>query len=158
MITLTLPVWPSASDASFFAAAKAVFDEFRGYGLPAAGSFGMVAQAEAESAFKLDAVGDHDSAFGMWQHHGVRIAIIKEKIGIDIRAFPPLDEQCAAAWWELQTFPSLGLAELRAAATASEGGIAGCKFFERAGAKDALERRGAMGTRWSTYAAKNGWL
>ena len=41
MTTITLPVWPPASDTAFFAAAKEVFEQFRGYGLPIAGSLGM---------------------------------------------------------------------------------------------------------------------
>lgn len=153
---LTLPVWPPAGNA-FFANAKAVFDAFRPY-LPIPGSLGMLAQAEAESAFKIDAVGDHDSAFSIFQWHGPRIAAIKAATGIDIAKFPPIAEQCQAALWELNAFPSLGLAQLLAATTAMEAGIAGCQFFERAGAADAAERRGAMAERWSAYAAKNGWL
>src|SRR5271154_1265548 len=37
MTTILLPTWPHTSDAAFFAAAKEVFDAFRGYGLPIAG-------------------------------------------------------------------------------------------------------------------------
>ena len=153
-----LPVWPSASDGAFFAAAKAVFDQFRGYGLPVAGALGLVAQAEAESAFKITIIGDDGTAHGIFQWHAQRIAAIKAAIGIDIATAPPIDEQCAAAWWELTKFPALGLAQLRAATTAIEAGIVGCEFFERAGAKDAAQRRGGMAERWSTYAAENGWL
>jgi hypothetical protein len=157
MTTLTLPVWPPASDVAFFAAAKAVFDEFRGYGLPIAGSLGMVAQGEAESAFKISIPGDDGSAHGIFQWHTQRIAQIKAGTGIDITTAPPIADQCAAAWWELQTFPSLGLTQLRASTTAMQAGIAGCQFLERAGAKDAAQRRGAMAERWAAYAANNGW-
>jgi hypothetical protein len=158
MTSIVLPIWPPASDTAFFAAAREVFEQFRGYGLPIAGSLGMTANAEAESAFKIDIIGDDGSAHGIFQWHSDRIAAIKKAIGVDIATAPPIDEQCAAAFWELQTLPALGLAQLRAVTTASEAGIAGCQFFERAGAAEAAERRGAMALRWSIYAAKNGWV
>jgi hypothetical protein len=160
MTMLALPYWPPSGNP-FFANAREVFDAFRSSGLPIPGSLGLVAQAEAESAFKIDAAGDHvngvATAFGVFQQHAARVAQIKQATGIDIMTFPPIAEQCRAAFWELEKFPALGLAQLRAATTAREAGIAGCKFFERAGQAGAAERRGAMGTRWSVYAAGNGW-
>lgn len=158
---IPLPTWPPTSNI-FFDNAKEVFDAFKSFGLANPGALGMVAQAEAESAFEITAAGDHvngePTAFGLFQHHGDRIAAIRKATGIDIASFPPIADQCRAAWWELQKYPSLGLAQLRAATTAMEGGIAGCQFFERAGAADAAERRGALAERWAAFAAKNDWV
>lgn len=155
--TFTLPIWPPASNA-FFASAKQVFDAFRGYGLPVAGSLGLVAQAEAESAFKIDIIGDDGSAHGIWQLHSDRIAQIKKATGIDIAAPAPIADQCKAAFWELNEYPYLGLAQIRAATTASEAGIIACQLYERAGAANAAERRGMLAERWAVYAADNGWV
>lgn len=170
-----LPVWPPASNV-FFAAAKEVFEQFRGYGLPIAGSLGMVANFEFESAFEIGAKGDKVNgiftAFGMAQWHEPRISQIKAAIGIDVTTFSsvipgkPTDteikvaigDQCAAAWHELTSNPAFGFAELRAATTANEAGMAACQYFERAGASQAMQRRGLGAERWAVYAAKNGWV
>jgi hypothetical protein len=176
MTSIALPIWPPASDTAFFASAKAVFNEFRGYGLPIPGSFGMVVNFEFESAFEIGAKGDYvngvPTAFAMGQWHEPRISQIKTAIGIDVTTFASaisgkptemeimvaIGDQCAAAWYELTSNPAFGLAELRAATTASEGGMAGCKYFERAGESDAMQRRGLGGERWAVYAAENGWV
>jgi hypothetical protein len=119
-------------------------------------AFGMIANAEAESALDPTAKGDYGldrkpTAFGLHQLHMDRIAIVKARWGIDIATLPPLGLQIVAAYHELETFLYLGKAQIEAAANPSDAGAAACTYFERPLVQIESMRRGQMAQRWADH-------
>ena len=149
-----LPIWPPAGNEFFTSAAK-VYKQFIKLGASVPFAIGMLTQAEFESAFKIDVRGDDDSAIGIFQIHCDRAAVIKAKTGIDLAANPPLESQCLAAWWELHNTEPTALKALQVSTNASQAAQAACQYYERAGAENAIERRGRGGERWSNWISKN---
>lgn len=148
---LELPEWPPTYESApwFYNSAAVAFNTWKSFGVTNPFALGMVAQFEAESAFKL-AAGDNDTAFGMGQWHEPRITEILKGCGIDIKTAPVAD-QVRAAWWELNNLEKAALADIQACTTAADAGAAACTYYERAGAADAAQRRGLMAERWATY-------
>jgi hypothetical protein len=152
---LTLPVWPPAGNV-FFNRAAQTYNAWIAVGVSRTFAIAMVTQAEFESAFKWNAVGDHDQAFNFYQWHwnprGIDILV---DTGIDVRKEQSIKRIVAAAWWELNTVEKKACAAIAAAANAHDASIAACKLFEGAGAENAAERRGLGADRWSTWFAAN---
>ena len=75
MTHLALPAWPdpaTSEGAAFFAAARKVFALYRTAGFDNPFAFGMLAQAEAESSFDPNALGDYVDLDGKplaWSAH-----------------------------------------------------------------------------------------
>ena len=64
----TLPVWPPTGNA-FFVRAAQTYNAWIALGVSVPFAIAMVTQAEFESAFKWNAVGDKDTAFSFYQWH-----------------------------------------------------------------------------------------
>jgi len=145
-----IPAWPdpkSEAGEVFFANARAIFAAWKARGESNAFSLAMLTQAEADSGLNPKALGDHDTAYGLHLWHGDRVAAIKARTGIDLKTFPPIADQIAAAGWEIENLKWLGGAAMRNAPTARAAAIQACASFEPAGAPDAAERRGQMAER-----------
>ena len=154
--TPPLSAWP-AFDADkphpFFVGAAHVFNAWCGFGVPVPFAIAMVTMADMEAAFKAAVVGDHGSAYGIYQEHKDRAERIKIKIGVDMLASPApsLFDQCRAAWWELNNTETRAREMILAANNAGDASRAATTYFERAGAGSAADRRAAEGERWSAW-------
>jgi len=111
---------------------------------------GMMAQAEAESAFNLRAVGDLDKAFGLHQWRQPRCDAIKMAIGIDVRT-ATMDESVEAAWWELNNTAHLALIMVGSATKPYEAGYYAAKYFEMPSSHAQYDKRGLMAERLHKY-------
>jgi hypothetical protein len=153
--TVELPVWPPSGNV-FFQNAARCFNKWIALGLNPTVAYGLVANAEAESAFEVKAVGDNDTAYGVYQWHWTpRGAAILAATGIDVRSDPKIENHVAAAYWELTHLFAASWAQIQQAKTALDAGSLVCTMYERAGAAFAVERRGAMAERWLAYFAAN---
>jgi len=151
----TLPTWP-APDNVFFNRAAQVYNAWRGLGVSIPFALAMVTQAEFESAFETNAVGDHDQAFNIYQWHwDPRGERILDKTKTDVRSETSLLKLVEAAWWELNNTEIKARDAIAAAKTAREASIAACTLFEGAGAPDAAQRRGLGAERWSVWVNDN---
>src|ERR1035437_9088542 len=82
---LTLPVWPPAANY-FFNRAAQTYNAWIALGVSVPFAIAMVTNAEFESAFKWNAVGDHDQAFNFYQWHwNPRGMAILAATGTDVR-------------------------------------------------------------------------
>ena len=154
-VALTLPVWPPAGNA-FFNRAAQVFNAWRDLGSPIPYTLAMLTQAEFESAFKWNAVGDNGTAFNMYQWHwNPRGIAILAHTGIDVRTEQSIKRIVEAANWELSTVEKKARDAMLAATNARDASIAACKLFEGAGAQNAAERRGLGAERWAVWITNN---
>lgn len=152
---IALPLWPPAGNHFFILAARAL-NKWLALGVPARIAYAMIAQGEAECAFKLTAIGDKGVAYGLHQWHWTpRGAAIFAATGIDVRSEPMIEQHVAAAYWELTHLFATSWAKILAAPTALQAGEMACKLWEGAGAFEAAERRGMMAERWLSYFAHN---
>ena len=142
---------------TYYANAAKIFNFWRSAGFTNAVACGLLAQADAESSLNPDAVGDHDTAFGIDQWHESRALAIKNGCGVDLRATPKpsLSDQLKAALWELKHTESAALHHIVAANTAYDAGAAACRFWERPGAPGQPDKRGKAAEKWAAYFAKN---
>jgi hypothetical protein len=85
----------------------------------------------------------------MW--HNDRWQLILDGCGIDVWSEPSLERQLDALWWELTMVEKLALQEIRSAQSSYDSGAAGCRYYERAGAPAAMQKRGMMGQRLETF-------
>lgn len=132
--------------------AKIAFDYFSpAYMLGPIGACGVLAQIQGESSFDPEAIGDHDSAFGICQWHEDRIAIIKQFGHIDLRSDPMPDfaTQCEAIWFELNYSEKKALAAFKMAATPYDAGYQGEIAYERSGTPGDPEKRGGFANSWA---------
>ncbi len=117
----------------------------------------MLAQADAESTLDPKAVGDHLEAFGLHQLHMDRIKLIRDGnetwagCGIDVSLLPPVAEQLAAVWWELNHSEMHALKMIREARTAYDAGFAACAFYERPASSSQRAKRGNRAMFWASY-------
>ena len=166
-MTASIPAWPdpvSLTGQTFFTNAKAIFSAWKSKGLANPAALAMLAQAEAESSFDPNAMGDPDAkgdatAYGLHQWHASRLAAIKAATEIDVMADAragkgTIPSQVDAAWWELMNLPWVGLKAIQSQSTAYGAACQACALFERVGAADAAQRRGAMAERWGVYFSK----
>ena len=173
MAVLSIPEWPAATSSEglrFFGAAETCFAAWKAKGVSTAFALGMIAQAEAESSFDPNAMGDRETirsggkaptAYGLYQLHGDRMAAVKAGIGIDLEALARAKQctiaQCIdAAWFEFNHMHWTGMAQIAQQKSARNAAVEACILFERASADGAAERRGQMAERWSVYFAKKG--
>jgi hypothetical protein len=169
---LPIPAWPDPSSPEglrFFDGANSCLILWIAKGVSMPFALGMIAQAEAESSFDPNAMGDypnHDhtkapTAFGLYQLHSDRLAAIKAGTSVDIEALVRA-KQCTfqhcidAAWWEFTHMHWAGMATIAAQKTAYGAAYQACALFERAGAEGAAQRRGHMAERWTMHFAKKG--
>ena len=152
---LTLPVWPPASNA-FFNRAAQTYNAWIALGVSVNFAVAMVTQAEFESAFKWNAVGDHDQAFSFYQWHWKpRGLAILAATRIDVRYEQNIKRIVDAAFWEMNTVERKARDAIEAAANVYDASVAACVMFEGAGAPNAAERRGRGADRWATWFAAN---
>ena len=153
---IPLPKWPLASNI-FFVRAAQLYNEWLAVPVSRPFAIGMLTQAEFESAFKVDAIGDSGTAYNLYQWHwSGRGNVILSGTGIDIRTETNFKRLVAAAWWEMNnTRYTKARDAILAAATEVDAAIAACTYFEGAGAEDAAERRGAGAERWGSWIAGN---
>lgn len=152
---LTLPTWPPFTNP-FFSLAARCLNEWIALGATDRVGYGMIANHEAECAFKISAVGDKGRAFGLGQWWSPRIETIRAGTGIDVRTEPLIERHVQAAYWELTKGPyQHAWKAICASQTASEAAQLACKMWEGAGAPNAMQRRGAMATRWEAFFAEH---
>jgi hypothetical protein len=150
-----LPVWPPAANY-FFNRAAQTYNAWIALGVSGNFAIAMVTQAEFESAFKWNAVGDKDQAFNFYQNHwNPRGMAILAATGIDLRKEQSIKRIVAAAWWELNNTEKKARDAIATATSAHNAAVAACVLFEGAGAANAAERRGLGAQRWETWIAAN---
>jgi murein DD-endopeptidase MepM/ murein hydrolase activator NlpD len=110
--------------------AKEAMDYFIGQGWTREQAAGIVANLQAESNFKADAVGDGGRAYGIAQWHPDRQANFQKFAGHSIRS-STYEEQLKFVQWELTHTESAAGNQLRSADTAREAGAAVSKYYER---------------------------
>jgi hypothetical protein len=115
---------------------------------------GFVANACREDAFIVKAVGDHDTAYSIGQWHWQpRGANILKGCGIDVRTCT-LENALVAMHWELTAGTEKNAwAAIRACTTVESAAIAICRYYERAGAKNALNLSATYASMWQAYFA-----
>jgi len=151
---IVLPVWGPIT-SPFFVLAARVMNKWLSLGVSETVALGLVANAEAESAFDVAAVGDHDRAFGLYQWWTNRVLAILANAKIDVRTDPLIEHHVEAAWWELNNTYVQVWTEILNAQTANEAAQAICTLYEGASALNAAIRRGAMADRWAAFFAAN---
>jgi hypothetical protein len=111
-------------------------------------SIAVVTNADMESAFRTDVVGDKGTAYGPWQHHIDRVLRILENTKIDLRTERDLETCTLALLWEMRNVRAYAeaYAEMRVAETYEIATGLFCQHIEGAGAPDAKERRIADST------------
>src|SRR5271165_1585014 len=152
---VTIEAWPDPNTPegmAFFAAGKKIGAGFLVYGYNAA--IGLLANFERESSLNLNAIGDHDSAFGLAQRHQPRLAAIVSALKLDIKAAVlakqnTVDNEIRAARWELEHFTFYGRVQIQHAQTPAQSAAEGCMLFERAGFHDAVTQSVMMADRWA---------
>lgn len=158
-----LPIWPRFDEAkphAFFSTAARVYNAFRRRGLSIRGSIAMMTQADMESWFQTDALGDHGQAHNLFQWWwSPRGSNILQATGIDVRTETSIDKIVEAAWWELNNTHTHALKLIEASTNAAEASRAACVSFEGAGAADAAERRAKEAERWTVFIGNhNEWV
>jgi hypothetical protein len=115
---------------------------------------GFVANVCREDGFNIKAIGDKDTAFSIGQWHWQpRGANILKGTGIDVRTCS-IENALTAMHWELTQGPETAAwAKINICTTATGAAQAVCKYFERAGAPNALALSAAYATMWETYFA-----
>ena len=103
---------------------------FINQGWTSAQACGLVANLEAESGLRPDAVGDGGAAYGVAQWHPPRQQNFYAFTGHDIRG-STLDEQLAFVVWELNHSEKNAGDALRDCSTAAEAATVICKLYER---------------------------
>jgi hypothetical protein len=152
-VDVEIPAWPPANDP-FFERAETVRSVWASCTDHEPLIMAGVANAEAETAFNTEAVGDHGSAHGLYQWHGDRVKWLLENTKVDVTT-AELSAQVLAAYQELrQRYPKT-LEKLLATATAAEAAQIFCAEYEGAGAPNATQRRSKMAERWSAYFARH---
>lgn len=105
-------------------------DCFVSLGWTRAHAAGLVANLQAESGLRPDAVGDGGLAYGIAQWHPDRQANFERAFGKSIKS-STLDEQLAFVHWELQNTEKRAGDALRECATAADAGACVSRMYER---------------------------
>lgn len=135
----------------YYENAKKIYEYWLSVDLSKPQACGMLAQADAESSLNPMAVGDHGHAFGLYQLHADRCALIQKGCGIDITKLPSIEEQLQGVWWELQHSERHALFEIRTAITPYDAGSIACKYYERPAAATQQQYRGKKAQNWFIY-------
>ena len=136
---------------AYYANAAQIYSFFLANGFTPAQACGILAQADAESSLDPTAVGDKDTAFGMFQWHGARATVIKKGCGVDVAKLPPMTDQLTAALWELNHSEHSASIQIKLATTAYDAGYAAARFWERPGSPLQYAKRGDKAEAWATY-------
>lgn len=139
---------------AYYAAAIQIYKFFIGKGLTSAQAIGIMTQADAESSLRPAVVGDHGTAFGLWQIHPQRADAIKAKTGIDVRN-ATIEQQCEAVWWELNNPERAAFQHILAGKTAYDCAHDACRFYERPGSTLQYAKRGDKAEQWAVWLQKN---
>ncbi len=119
-------------------------DYFVGQGWTRAQAAGIVANLQAESAMKPDAVGDGGRAYGIAQWHPDRQANFERFAGHPIQG-STFEEQLKFVQHELTHTESAAADRLRATTTAREAGAAVSRYYERPADREGeASRRGSL--------------
>jgi hypothetical protein len=148
-------VTAASAPASYNERAATIYQFWLANGFTPAQACGLLAQADAESSLKPDAVGDHGQAFGMQQWHRERVDAIRNGCGVDLTKLPPLADQLKAALWELQHTEKHALNQIKATKTAFDAGYAAARFWERPAAVAQYSKRGNTAEAWGVYFTKH---
>lgn len=156
------PIFDPAKPALYYIHAAKFYNALRRAGLSIPNAIGFVANADLESAFRSNVVGDKGTAYGICQwHFEPRGAAILAATGIDVRVESDFDRIVQAIMWELvgsngnPGVESHAYAEITACDTSASSAAAVCAYFEGAGAAEAEERRMADGNFWSAFVGHN---
>jgi len=136
---------------AYYVTAAAIVAFWRAQGLTLEQACGILAQADAESSLKTNAIGDHGLAYGLHQWHPPRRDAIKAGCGIDLGELPPLAAQLQAALWELTHTEQRAFYEIKQAKTAWAAGVAACRYWERPGSQAQWGKRGKKAGEWFKY-------
>lgn len=124
--------------------AQHAIDFLRARGWAADHACGIAANLQAESDFRIDAVGDGGLAYGIAQWHPPRQADFARVFGKPIQG-STLDEQLAFVDWELRNTERHAGTALRATLTANEAAAVVSRLYERpADADGEAKRRAAI--------------
>jgi hypothetical protein len=121
------PLADAAPDQSRDAAGQASYAFWLGKGLAPHQAAGMAAQEVAESGGRPGIPGDNGQAFGLYQHHPDRRALILAKAGIDMNK-PDANTQREGAYWELMNSEHEARRRLFASKDPDEAGRAATEF------------------------------
>jgi hypothetical protein len=141
----------------YYALAKESFEFWQVNGFTDFEALGIVANEDAESSFISSAVGDNGTAFGNFQWHDDRCALIlngNDKIagcGINVKTDFVHAHQLQACLFELNNFETHALAMLKVTTNAYDAAASFCNYFERAGSPNAMNVRGAKAVKWAAY-------
>jgi hypothetical protein len=140
------------SQATINSLATESYNYWLSVGLTPAQACGLLASEQGESSFDARAVGDHDQAFGVFQHHTNRVLAILKGCGIDIRTASHID-QLQATHWELTEGAEKGVwTTLKTAKTPSDAARIIVICFERPANKaSAIAKRSLYAEHWATF-------
>ena len=148
-----LPAKPAFSPTSpYWLGARDVYRTMVHLGASNPLAIAALANADMESAFKPQAIGDKGTAHSLWQWHDDRAARILQDYGVDVTTETSIVALTGALLWEMNTVKAYkpALAAMKAATTAEEAAEIFCEKIEGAGAPGAKERRAADAAWWTT--------
>ena len=154
----SLPAKPAFSSMSpYWLAARDIFQTMRRLGAQNPLAIAALANADMESAFHTNVVGDKGTAFNLWQWHADRAERIAENTGIDVKSEHSIPKVVSALWWEMTHVKAYAHAFdlMDIAKTANEAAGLFCQYIEGAGAPNAKERRELDASWWSVAVAKH---
>jgi hypothetical protein len=131
-------------------------------GMGKIGAIALVAMASAESAFDPTALGDKDTAYGLWQLHEERTSLIcnggqgYKGCGIDVKARvlagnAGVMEQCQAIDWELAHSEHTAKAAILAATSVYDAAVAATTKYMRPGAPGQPAARALTAAKWAAF-------
>lgn len=145
---MNIPEWPP-EDSIFFVRAAECYNAWKDLGVTQNFAIAMMTQAEFESAYKCEVIGDHHQAFNCYQWHwSPRGEAILKATGIDVRTEKSIKKIVEAAWWELNHTHNHARETIEAQQTLWSMTVEACKLFEGAGAPGAAARRAEGAVRW----------
>ena len=155
----SLPAKPAFSSMSpYWLASRDIFQTMRRLGAQNPLAIAALANADLESGFHTNIIGDHGTAFSIWQWHwSPRGERILHDYGIDVRTEKNIVAITGALMWEISTVRAYApaFAAMKTAKTANEAAGIFCSVIEGAGAPNAKERREIDATWWSVAIAKH---
>jgi len=149
---IPLPAKPEFSETSaYWLAARDVYVSCRQHGAENPFAIGIMANLDAESAFKTNVIGDDGTAFNEAQWHSDRVARILENTGIDLKAERSIPRVIYGLFWEMTHVPAYENAynQMMTETSAENAAEIFCRYVEGAGAADAQQRRALNAAFWT---------
>jgi ATP/maltotriose-dependent transcriptional regulator MalT len=149
--------YPSITLKQYYDNANTIYNFWLSNGFTKEQACGLLTQADAESSLNPYAKGDKDKvtneykAFGLYQLHTDRVALIKTHCGIDMTTETDVTKQLQGVLWELNHSEKKALNEIKKANTAYMAAFAACKYYERPGAIGQADKRGIKAGVWFEY-------